>query len=54
LLDPLKETADIDESNNSWPAGQTAPTKFELFKAGSGNPRNPAGKGPNPMQREVK
>jgi hypothetical protein len=31
-LDPFKETADIQESNNAWPAEQ-APTKFELYKA---------------------
>lgn len=31
-LDPLKETADIQEGNNVWPAEQ-APTKFELYKA---------------------
>ncbi len=54
LLDPMKETADIDEKNNVWPAGQTSPSRFELFKSGTVNPRNPAGKGPNPMQREVK
>ncbi|MDE3253348.1 MAG: M1 family metallopeptidase [Bacteroidota bacterium] len=35
-LDPMKETADIDESNNSWPAkGASAaePSHFSLFKA---------------------
>ncbi len=32
LLDPLKETADINENNNSWPVVLT-PTKFQLFKA---------------------
>ncbi len=31
-LDPMRETADTDESNNSWP--QLASTsKFQLFKA---------------------
>lgn len=53
LLDPMKETADIDESNNRWPIGQTTPTKFELFKADQANPRNTSGKGPNPMQRLI-
>ena len=31
-LDPFKETADIDESNNNWPVRQL-PTKFQVFKA---------------------
>jgi len=30
-LDPNRETADIDESNNSWPR-KSQPTRFELFK----------------------
>lgn len=48
-LDPLRETADIDESNNNWPK-VTEPTKFELFKNGRVNRRNPAGVA-NPMQK---
>jgi aminopeptidase N len=36
-LDPLKETADIDESNNRWPNGVVEePSKFSLFKGGAG------------------
>jgi hypothetical protein len=31
-LDPNRETADIDESNNNWPTVKTE-TKFEVFKA---------------------
>jgi hypothetical protein len=31
-LDPNRETADIDETNNSWPVVQTE-SKFEIFKA---------------------
>jgi len=31
-LDPNRETADIDESNNSWPVVKTE-SKFEVFKA---------------------
>lgn len=47
-LDPLKETADIDESNNYWPQ-ITTPSKFQLFKGrykrtGDGNT----------MQKEIK
>ncbi|WP_256007002.1 M1 family metallopeptidase [Pedobacter deserti] len=30
-LDPYRETADIDESNNAWPR-QAKPSRFELFK----------------------
>lgn len=33
-LDPLRETADIDENNNSWP-NTTVPSKFTLFKTKS-------------------
>jgi hypothetical protein len=31
-LDPMRETADIDESNNKWPS-VSAPSKFALFKS---------------------
>jgi Peptidase family M1 domain len=47
-LDPLRETADIDESNNSWPREAT-PSKFELFKA-AGAVRG-ASTGDNPMKK---
>lgn len=50
-LDPLRETADIDVSNNSWPK-ISAPSKFEVFKA------NRAARGQstggNPMQKQIK
>jgi len=42
-LDPYLETADTDVSNNYWPA-RAVPTRFDLFKRGSG-------RGENPMQR---
>jgi len=50
-LDPDRETADIDEYNNTWPRTQ-APTRFELFK----QRRAPRGSsaGPNPMQKQQK
>ena len=55
-LDPLRETADINENNNTWPA-VTAPSKFQLFKGnlggGRGGPRGGASAG-NPMQKEIK
>ena len=56
LLDPFRETADINTSNNSWPA-VTEPTKFQLFKNAPGRgPRGGPGfgGGVNPMQKEVK
>jgi hypothetical protein len=48
-LDPLRETADIDESNNTWGAANVSPNRFEVFKskaAGRGQ-----SVGPNPMQK---
>ena len=54
LLDPLRETADINTANNSWPAF-TEPSKFQLFKARGPAPRGTANIGnPNPMQKEIK
>lgn len=48
-LDPMRETADINESNNSW--GTVAPpSRFEIFKARLQAPRNTA-TGINPMQK---
>ncbi len=52
-LDPLRETADINEGNNSWPA-ITTPSKFQLFKGGGGRGARGAGGGGNPMQKEIK
>jgi hypothetical protein len=48
-LDPLKETADINTDNNSWPKFEE-PSKFQLFKSGNFNRRNP-GSASNPMQK---
>ena len=45
-LDPFRETADIDESDNSFPRQPAQPTRFQLFKS-QGFQR-----GPNPMQTE--
>ena len=47
-LDPMRETADIDEKNNTWPRVDDEPSKFSIFKAkqqvrGQSN-------GVNPMQ----
>ena len=40
VLDPALEMADIDRSNNYWPARQQ-PTRFELFKSKDYNRENP-------------
>lgn len=52
-LDPLRETADINEKNNSWPVMEN-PSKFQLFKARSADARGAGGVNGNPMQKEMK
>lgn len=47
-LDPMLETADVDVSDNYWPA-RPQPTRFELFKSEQGRRRGDGGE--NPMQR---
>ena len=50
-LDPMRETADIDESNNSW-RNIPAPSRFTVFKQGQmGGRRSGGGQAGNPMQR---
>ncbi len=51
-LDPMRETADINEKNNGWNV-DTTPSKFQLFKGGGRGARG-AGGGANPMQKEIK
>ncbi len=52
-VDPLRETADINEANNIWPAsGEVEPSKFSLFKAGPGRGRGQS-TGVNPMQNAM-
>ncbi|MGZ3932264.1 MAG: M1 family metallopeptidase [Bacteroidia bacterium] len=51
LIDPYKETADINESNNSWNMS-AEPSKFDLFKA-KAEIRGQS-KGSNPMQKAKK
>ena len=54
-IDPNRETADIDEKNNVWPAGSVAPSTFQLFKQRSERVgRRGASNGNNPMQKEIK
>ncbi len=51
-LDPLRETADINEKNNNWPVVEEA-SKFQLYKAKTASARG-AATGTNPMQKEIK
>jgi len=48
VLDPMLETADVDLTDNYWPA-RPQPTRFELFKSDRG--RRGGSGGENPMQR---
>ena len=50
LIDPYRETADIDEKNNAWNIS-SEPDKFELFKAKSGAAVRGQSSGENPMQK---
>ena len=52
LLDPYRETADINEKNNTWNIKQDA-SRFELFKAKSAAVRGQT-QGENPMQKAMK
>ena len=53
-LDPMRETADIDETNNVWGGGEKA-SKFQMFKArAAGAPARGQSVGSNPMQLEKK
>lgn len=51
-IDPYRETADIDESNNVWNT-EAAPSKFRMFKERQAGIRGQSD-GVNPMQLEVK
>jgi aminopeptidase N len=50
-LDPMKETADINEANNSWGGATSEPSRFQVFKQKQGGPARGSGIGPNPMQK---
>jgi hypothetical protein len=52
IIDPYRETADIDESNNTWPRLET-PARYDIFKAKSFG-RGEGLNGNNPMQRAKK
>jgi len=50
LVDPLRETADIDTSNNSW-GGKAKESKFKAYKAKAGGAVRGQSVGKNPMQQ---
>ena len=50
-LDPLRETADIDESNNIWPI-TSQPSHFEIYKSKATLIEQSGGL--NPMQKAIK
>ncbi|MBL7728065.1 MAG: hypothetical protein JNM68_10280, partial [Dinghuibacter sp.] len=54
-LDPMRETADINEKNNKWPEMETM-GNFQLFKSRQGgrSARGGASGQENPMQRDAK
>ena len=49
LLDPMRETADINTDNNTW-GTIAAPSRFQLFKQKQGSVRGQS-QGINPMQK---
>lgn len=49
LLDPMRETADINTDNNTW-GTIAAPSRFQLFKQKEGSARGQS-QGINPMQK---
>jgi hypothetical protein len=51
-IDPMRETADIDENNNKWPNNITEPSKFTVFKQAQ-NPFGPVPGTKNPMQNSA-
>jgi hypothetical protein len=48
-LDPLRETADIDESNNTWGNTTQEPSRFQVFKTKQAV--RGQSQGTNPMQK---
>jgi len=53
LIDPYRETADINEKNNTWNM-KAEPAKFEIFKTKSGSSVRGQSTGENPMQKAKK
>jgi hypothetical protein len=53
LIDPLRETADIDTGNNTWGGAETA-SKFKIYKLKAATTARGQSVGRNPMQEEIK
>jgi hypothetical protein len=51
-LDPFKETADINDSNNSWNT-MPEPSRFAVFKTNQRNARGGGNQQGNPMQKAL-
>ena len=51
-IDPMRETADIDESNNTWGIKEKA-SKFQIFKQKGTTAARGQSVGTNPMQRSL-
>jgi hypothetical protein len=50
LIDPLRETADIDTTNNTW-GGEAKESKFKVYKAKAATSVRGQSVGQNPMQK---
>jgi hypothetical protein len=50
-IDPMRETADVNEGNNTWGATTAEPSRFQLYKQKQGGPSRGSVPGPNPMQK---
>ncbi len=49
-LDPMRETADINEGNNTWGGVTVEPSRVQLYKQKQAAARGQS-TGPNPMQK---
>ncbi len=49
-LDPMRETADINESNNTWGNVAQEPSRIQVFKARQARGQTET---PNPMQKAM-
>jgi len=47
VIDPYRETADVNPSNNSWPIENVMPDRFQIFKSNKMKPKL------NPMQKAM-
>ena len=52
-LDPMRETADVNDKNNNWPIVEL-PSKFQLYKSRAGGARGASIGNGNAMQKEIK